>query len=349
MQDVIFLGENRPIFLRLRVDARRPAVPRRPGSTRSRRSTPTSTATATAPSRRRRPTGRPSPTLVRVATGGAAALPRADLDVQPEGRRGLARRAGRRPPAGPRARSGSRSASSPTGRTDALFDHLDRDKDGKLTRPELAAVAGSLRRLDLDDDELIDATSSSRSATRSAMQTEDMPGRRGRYAAVPPVIELTPDESSLRPVRLLLKKYDKGTGDGASAGDNKLSPGEFAIDPEAFAGGRRRRRRRARHRGAAPVPRPGHARPRARPSRSRPTPRARPRSRVAGGGARPSPPGVKVQQLADGDVEVAVGEVRLEIHVDDGAAAVDDARRVLRRASSRPPTPTTTATSRSPS
>ena len=27
-------------------------------------------------------------------------------------------------------------------RTDALFDHLDRDKDGQLTRPELAASSG---------------------------------------------------------------------------------------------------------------------------------------------------------------------------------------------------------------
>ena len=42
-------------------------------------------------------------------------------------------------------------------RTDALFDHLDRDKDGQLTRPELASIAGSLRRLDLDDNELIGA------------------------------------------------------------------------------------------------------------------------------------------------------------------------------------------------
>ena len=41
------------------------------------------------------------------------------------------------------------------GRTDALFDQLDRDKDEQLTRPELAAIAGSLRPLDLDDDETI--------------------------------------------------------------------------------------------------------------------------------------------------------------------------------------------------
>src|SRR6185437_2875379 len=69
----------------------------------------------------------------------------------------------------------------------------------------------------------------------SAMQMEDMPGRRGRYADDPPVIELTPDDSTLRPVRQLLKKYDKGGSPGSSPGDNKLALGEFAIDPRAFA------------------------------------------------------------------------------------------------------------------
>ena len=43
-------------------------------------------------------------------------------------------------------------------RTDALFDQLDRDKDGELTRSEMEAIIGSLRGLDRDADELIDAT-----------------------------------------------------------------------------------------------------------------------------------------------------------------------------------------------
>ena len=59
--------------------------------------------------------------------------------------------------------------------------------------------------------------------------------QRGKYATVPPVIELSSDDPSFRPVRLVLKKYDTGTSAGASAGDNLLSPAEFAIDARDFA------------------------------------------------------------------------------------------------------------------
>ena len=41
-------------------------------------------------------------------------------------------------------------------RNDALFNHLDRDKDGTVTKDELAAAVTSLHRFDLDGDELID-------------------------------------------------------------------------------------------------------------------------------------------------------------------------------------------------
>ena len=55
--------------------------------------------------------------------------------------------------------------------------------------------------------------SSSRSATRMAALEQT---RRGgaSTATVPPVIELSADDPSFRPVRLLLKKYDKGTSAG---------------------------------------------------------------------------------------------------------------------------------------
>src|SRR5205807_1882076 len=39
--------------------------------------------------------------------------------------------------------------------TDSLFARLDRDKDGKLSRKELAQATASLLKLDLDDDEAV--------------------------------------------------------------------------------------------------------------------------------------------------------------------------------------------------
>ncbi len=122
------------------------------------------------------------------------------------------------------------------GRTDALFDQLDRDKDGELTRSELAAIAGSLRPLDLDDNEMISADELEPfDSPAFAAMVEESSERRARFTALPPVVELVAGESSLRPARLLLKKYDKGKGDVPGRPDNKLSPGEFAIDPDVFA------------------------------------------------------------------------------------------------------------------
>src|SRR5947209_7924576 len=42
--------------------------------------------------------------------------------------------------------------------TDALFKHLDRDRDGKLSREELLAAPAVLNRLDLDGDEMVTPT-----------------------------------------------------------------------------------------------------------------------------------------------------------------------------------------------
>ena len=41
------------------------------------------------------------------------------------------------------------------------------------------------------------------------------------------------------------------------------------------------------------------------------------------------PKGAQVRRLADGDVEFAIGQVRLDIHVEDGNTAADEARRIL--------------------
>ena len=93
--------------------------------------------------------------MVRAATGGAAALPHADLDTNPrDGKVSLEELAEvLRPALGPFRVQVGRVAAE---RNDALFNHLDRDKDGALARAELDTAVASLHRFDLDDDELID-------------------------------------------------------------------------------------------------------------------------------------------------------------------------------------------------
>ena len=111
---------------------------------------------------------------------------------------------------GPRsARSACRSAGVAVDRNDALFNHLDRNKDGMVSKDELGRGRPSLHRFDLDGDELIDPNELEPFSNPLAAMTEDQT-RRGKFATVPPVIELSSDDPSFRPVRLVLKKYDKG-------------------------------------------------------------------------------------------------------------------------------------------
>src|SRR5262249_1303473 len=213
------------------------------------------------------------------------------------------------------------------GRTDALFDHLDRDKDGELTRTELAAIAGSLRPLDLDDNEMtsaeeLDPFSSPALTAILAESTE----RRARFTALPPVFELISDESPLRSARLLLKKYDKAKGDGRVRPDNKLSPDEFAIDPDVFAAADTNaddaldteELRKLLARVAIDLMLEVTLSPAASGPAS---------VQVGGGGGLPK--GAQVRRFADGDVEFAIGKVRLDIHVEDGTTAAEEARRIL--------------------
>ena len=205
----------------------------RPGSTRSKRFTLISTAIGNGTLTKDEADRGSLPDLVRAATGGAAALPRADLDTNPkDGVVSIEELADvLRPALGPFRVQVGRLAVE---RNDALFNHLDRDKDGTVTREELDAAVPSLHRFDLDGDELIDTSELEPFSNPMAALDQDRT-QRGKYATVPPVIELSSDDPSFRPVRLVLKKYDTGTSAGASAGDNRLSPAEFAIDAKDFA------------------------------------------------------------------------------------------------------------------
>ena len=183
VQDLIFLGDNRPIFVRLRMTlGARPfriawmdsvkamhAYLDRDGDGKVSKDEADREALST---------------LVRVANGGATAMPRGDLDVHPkDGVVSIDELSDAlRTALGPFRVQAGKLAS---GKTDALFEHLDRDKDGKLARTELLDAASSLHKLDLDDDELVDGLELEPFTNPTAMQMEDMPGRRGRYAEGP--------------------------------------------------------------------------------------------------------------------------------------------------------------------
>lgn len=327
--DVVFLAEERPVFLRLRVSAGdRPFDAAWPESIRTIHAGLDRDGDGKVTTKEADPTAVAA--LVRLATGGAAAVPLGDLDSHPKdgvvSTDELAEYL--RPALGPFRVQIGRLANN---RTDALFDHLDRDKDGQLTRPELGAIAGSLRRLDLDDNEMIGADElepfNSPTAMAIAATTSE---RKARYTAIPPVLELVAGESSLRLARILLKKYDKGRGDVPGRPDNKLSPSEFAIDPAAFSSADKNgddeldmdelRRFLTR----LPIDLVLDV-------TFAPTAPARATARAGGEDGKDLPKGTKVRQLADGDIEVAVGRVRLDIHIDDGSTAAETARTVLMR------------------
>ncbi len=328
VQDVIFLGENRPIFLRLRMTlGDRPFRVAWKDSVRAMHAflDRDNDGTVTKAEADRGALA----TLVRVASGGATAMPRGELDNHPkDGVVSMEELSDALSTAlGPFRVQVGKIAS---GKTDALFGHLDRDQDGKLARAELTGAASSLHRLDLDDDEQIEAIELEPFTDQTTMQAEDMPGRRGSLAQAEPVVELTPGEPSLRPVRHLLKKYDKGTSNAksksSSMGDNKLSNAEFPIDPKSFAPAD------SDSDGALDTEELRRFLARVTPDIELTVTLSADASgaatvAVAGGGSKPLPAWAKVKQLGGGDVELSADEVRLEVHVDDGAGAVDVARR----------------------
>jgi Ca2+-binding EF-hand superfamily protein len=324
LQDIIFLSEARPIFIRLRIDE---------GGKGFRSSWLEAVKSIHAyldkngdGTLTREEAERGSlPAMVRAATGGAAALPRSELDLHPkDGKVSLDELADvLRPALGPFRIQVGRVAIE---RTDALFIHLDRDKNGTLSREELAAAVSSLRRFDLDDDELVDPTEMDPFSNPIATQYEEDLLSRGRYATVPPVIDLSPDDVSVRPVRLILRKYDTGAKTGAAAGDNLLSHDEFKIDPKDFEAAD------TDHSGALDTRELRGYLSRIRPDMELnvifPTDGKTPAAiEPPGAGAKPLPKGVKVQRIASGDLEVAVGEVNLEFHVDGGENAIEVAKR----------------------
>ncbi|MDR3636700.1 MAG: hypothetical protein P4L84_23050 [Isosphaeraceae bacterium] len=322
-RDLVFLAEDRPVFVRLRVTTGdRPFDEGWPASVQTLHACLDRDGDGTLTVKEADKDVLTA--FVRLATGAAGVI--GELNGAPKD--GVVSidelAAALRPTLGPFRVQVGRVAN---GRTDALFDHLDRDKDGALTTAELAAIASATRRLDLDDNELITRDELEPFNSPAAMaRVEDATERRARYTAVPPVVELVAGESSLRLARLLLKKYDKGRDGVAGKPDSKLARVEFALDPDTFAGADQNGddmidlEELRRFIAGTPVdllidvafaPDAGGG------------------ATVHVGGGGPLPKGVEVQRLADGDIELAVGRARLDVHVDNGNAAAENARRVL--------------------
>ncbi|MDR3636302.1 MAG: hypothetical protein P4L84_21040 [Isosphaeraceae bacterium] len=322
VQDVMFLSEDRPIFIRLRIDT----------GGKGFRSAWMDAIKAIYAYLDRNGDGTLTkdeadrgglPAMVRGATGGEAALPRAELDTNPQdGKVSLEELADvLRPALGPFRVQVGRVAVE---RTDALFNHLDRNKDRTLTKEELGAAVASLRRFDLDDDELIDTNELEPFTNPLAMQRDEIMGLRGRIANIPPVIELARDDPSFRPVRMLLKRYDAGTGKGG-AGDNRLSNNELKIDSKVFdaadtdADGTLDTEEMRRYLAQAEPDLELVVNLAAKDT-------SKALIEVAGEASKKLPAGVKVERLSDGDLEVSIGEVSLEFHADSGANAVENAK-----------------------
>jgi Ca2+-binding EF-hand superfamily protein len=321
---LVFLAENRPVFLRLQVrSGDRPFEASWIDSIRILHASLDRNGDGIVTTKEAE--AKTAGALVRLATGAAVPPARLELDVNPkDGKVSVDELADAlRPILGPFQMQFRRQA---IGRTDALFDYLDRDKDGELTRPELAAIAGSLRPLDLDDDEMTSAAELEPMGSPALTSRLDEPsGRATRYTA-PTVLESVAGESSLRAARLLLRTYDKGKGDVPGRTDSKLSPGEFAIDPDAFA--------RADKNGDDTLDTEELRQFLAQAPNDLaldvvfPTDTSG-RATVRAGAGGVLPKGVQVRQLADGDVELAIGQVRIDIRVDGGKTSAEDAHRLL--------------------
>jgi Ca2+-binding EF-hand superfamily protein len=136
-----------------------------------------------------------------------------------------------------------RQAPPPPSSDDATFRLLDRDRDGYLSREELAAAASSLGRLDLDDDETITAEELGpyRNPFFNNVAVARTPtGPNANPAEIGTVVSA----SEQRPwdlARQIIRRYDGRLVSPTSARpstpsrDGTIQAGELSIDQEAFA------------------------------------------------------------------------------------------------------------------
>lgn len=201
----------------------------------------------------------------------------------------------------------------------ALFRELDTDGDGKLSKAELQAAAATLRKLDLNDDELITAAELVPPGDRNAPAGADARDRVKALADTPDFLLLGPDDPPSRLAAAILARYDKDQDDKLSRTEIGLAKAVFdqldadhdgALDQEELA----------RFRLCQPVDLEATIR----------------LGRLIGPGERVAfrqpagpglPAGFTARLLATGAVEMAAGEVQLTLRAGDGPLATLPAAR----------------------
>jgi Ca2+-binding EF-hand superfamily protein len=116
----------------------------------------------------------------------------------------------------------------------ALMKLLDTDKDGKLSRQELAAAPALLRKLDLDEDEVITPKEllpdfTNLDAGFAAAVYREVGEARGPAVGNETVFLVTPATSSREVAQRLLSRY------GAKKGKKALTRADMGLDAESFA------------------------------------------------------------------------------------------------------------------
>jgi Ca2+-binding EF-hand superfamily protein len=113
--------------------------------------------------------------------------------------------------------------------TDALFRHLDLNKDGKLSKEELLKAEKTLRKLDLDDDEMISVEElMPRNYGQQFELVFVLDGGGGQpMPEEGPFMLLNPGDATDRLVNQLLNHYDKDK-------NKKLSRAEIGLDKKTF-------------------------------------------------------------------------------------------------------------------